>query len=239
MKRAQLNALVDGLAFVAFLFLLTTGLLLEFQLPAGSGGAQSHGAGHGALDRPVLLIWGWTRHEWGQIHYWIALAMLAVLAIHLVLHWKWILCTLRGKPSTASGYRLLLGVAGLAFTVLLAVVPMMSDVNTISRGELRELRTGTTDSGEITTGEPHSRSTESERVRGSMSLRDISQSTGIPTAKLIEEVGLPTNVDVDAGMGRLLRQHDLTMTDLRKIIDSLQSAAKQPLDNIKEHADEQ
>jgi hypothetical protein len=227
MKRTHLNELVDGLAFVAFLFLLTTGLLLEYQLPAGSGGAQGYGSGHGALNRPVLLVWGWTRHEWGQLHYWIALAMMAVLAFHLVLHWKWIVCTVRGKPSTASGYRLMLGGVGLAFTVLLAAVPIMSGSSTISRGELRELRAGTTDSDAITASEPQSKSTELETARGSMSLRQISQNTGIPVAKLIENVGLPTNVDVDAGAGRLLRQHNLTMNDLRKTIDSLKSAAKQ------------
>jgi len=44
MKRTHLNALIDGLAFVAFLFVLSTGLLLEYQLPVGSGGLQSYGS---------------------------------------------------------------------------------------------------------------------------------------------------------------------------------------------------
>lgn len=236
MKRTHLNALVDGIAFIAFLLLLSTGLLLEYQLPAGSGGLQGYGSGHGASDRPVHMVWGWTRHEWGQLHYWLALAMMAVLAFHVVLHWKWIVCIVQGKPSTTSGHRLILGVVGLAFAVLLAMVPLMGGKTTISRGELRA-EAGNANAGSVAA--PHNAAGESESVRGSMSLREISQRTGIPVAKLIENIGLPTNVDIDAGAGRLLRQHNRSMNDLRKAISDLQSAEPQRSDKAGSGGDDQ
>ena len=45
MKRTHVNGLIDALAFVAFLFLLSTGMVLLYQLPPGSGGRQGFGTG--------------------------------------------------------------------------------------------------------------------------------------------------------------------------------------------------
>ena len=138
MKRAHVNALIDLAAFIAFILLLSTGFILEYQLPPGSGSLEGHGWGRGASQRTISLVWGLTRHEWGEFHYWIAVAMLAILAAHIVLHWKWIVCTLRGTHTDASGYRLALGVAGLIFATILSFAQLMSDVTSHSRSELWE-----------------------------------------------------------------------------------------------------
>jgi hypothetical protein len=224
MKRTSINAWIDILAFVAFLFLLTIGLLLEYQLPPGSGGHQGYGTGRGALDRNVQLVWGWTRHEWGQIHYWIALTLMTVLAIHLLLHWKWIVCTVRGKPSTASGHRLFLGVLGLAFAVLLSAVPLLSAVTNVSRSELWDSTATEVAESDRADNEPNADSREAHgqpaSIRGSMSLREIADAAGIPVTELVGMLHLPTNVDVDMGAGRLMRQHGLTMSDVRDVLAS-------------------
>ena len=136
MKRTNLNGLVDALAFLGFLLLLTTGLLLAYQLPPGSGGLHGVGAGRGAGERSIQVVWGLSRHQWGEIHYWIALAMATVLAVHVVLHWKWIVCAVRGKTSEASGWRLTLGGVGLAFAVLLSAAPLASPTVSVTRSEL-------------------------------------------------------------------------------------------------------
>jgi hypothetical protein len=232
MKRTSVNAWIDGLAFVAFLFLLTTGLLLEYQLPPGSGGHQGYGTGRGAIDRNIQLVWGWTRHDWGQIHYWIALTLMIVLAIHLLFHWKWIVCTVRGKPSTASGHRLFLGVLGLAFAVFLSMVPLLSAVTKVTRSELRDSAAPiTADSGrteDVPIGESREAHGQAASIRGSMSLREISDAAGIPATELIHRLQLPTNVDVDTGAGRLMRQHDLTMGHVRDAIATSQDTAATP-----------
>ena len=54
------------LLYLGFSFLLGTGLLLVFRLPPGSRG------GHG------LTMLGLSRHEWGDLHYWVALGMVAI-----------------------------------------------------------------------------------------------------------------------------------------------------------------
>jgi hypothetical protein len=94
------------------------------------------GFGRRAWDRRVETLWGWTRHEWGEFHFWVAWTMMAVLAMHLVLHWKWIVGIVRGKPSEASGTRLALGCAGLAAAILLVAIPLLTPTQTTTRREL-------------------------------------------------------------------------------------------------------
>jgi hypothetical protein len=69
--------------FVLFVTLATTGSILHWILPPGSGGRPG---GHDA--RKVLL--GLSRYEWGEVHFWVAAAMLALIVLHLTLHWGWI-----------------------------------------------------------------------------------------------------------------------------------------------------
>ncbi len=35
--------------------------------------------------------WGLTRQTWVGIHDWVAIALTAIVIIHLLLHWKWVL----------------------------------------------------------------------------------------------------------------------------------------------------
>jgi hypothetical protein len=147
-----------------------------------------------------------------------------MLAIHLLLHWKWIVCTIRGKPSTASGHRLFLGILGLAFAFLLSVVPLLSNVTSVSRSGLRDSTAAVAAESDRIEDETIAESREAHgqpaSIRGSVSLREISDGTGIPVTELISRLHLPTNIDVDTGAGRLMRQHGLTMSDLRDVLAS-------------------
>ena len=35
-------------------------------------------------------FWSLSRHDWGDLHDWVAVALLVVVIIHIILHWKWI-----------------------------------------------------------------------------------------------------------------------------------------------------
>src|SRR4051794_18528135 len=58
MNRTTLNFVVDTAAFVGFVLLTTTGVLMHYLLPPGSGHRTT--------------IWGLDRHDWGQVHFWIS-----------------------------------------------------------------------------------------------------------------------------------------------------------------------
>jgi hypothetical protein len=221
MSRTALNALVDAVAYAGIVVLATTGLMLRWQMPPGSGGlhGMGFGSGAGAGSRPVTVVWGLSRHEWGSIHYWIALVLMGVLAIHLVLHWKWIVCVLRGKPhSDVSGGRFALGVAGLVLVTVLAAAPLVTPAQTAPRSEVLK-----SPSGEQQTAggsEEGVESSNDETIRGFMTLEEVSRRTGIPVSEILRRLTLPPNTAPTEQVGRLLRAHNLDMSDLRKALQS-------------------
>ncbi len=114
MKRPTINLSVDAAAFAAFVLLTSTGVLLRYVLPPGSG------------HRTIL--WGLDRHDWGQIHFWISMAFLVCLAIHLVLHRRWIASVIRGRPREGSALRVALGIIGLLAVLAAAAAPFFAEV---------------------------------------------------------------------------------------------------------------
>jgi hypothetical protein len=141
-NRPKLNLAIDLLAFVCAVFLVATGFLLEYTLPPGSGrlGTEGFGAGPGGLHRPILLLWGLTRHEWGNIHFYTAIGLMSALSLHLVLHWQWIACMIKGKPREGSGIRVAVGLLGLLSLLALAVAPFLSSTQQSPRGQVLEER---------------------------------------------------------------------------------------------------
>ena len=126
MSRRHIIMLVDLIAFASFVLLTTTGILLHYQLPAGSG--------------RFMDIWGMSRHEWGEWHYWIALVFFSVLSIHLLLHWKAIVTMIKGHSTEENKWRLALGVVGLITIILLASTPLLSPTNVDSDAQPRGWR---------------------------------------------------------------------------------------------------
>jgi hypothetical protein len=119
-RRTTLNAVVDGLAFAGFVLLVATGVLMRWTLPPGSGRHTT--------------VWGLDRHDWGAMHFWVSVALLAALAVHLVLHWRWIATVAsRGEGHERSRLRVALGLVALAALLALAVAPFVSPVEQAPR----------------------------------------------------------------------------------------------------------
>jgi len=90
---------------------------------------------------------GLSRHEWGEIHFWVAVGLALVITIHLALHWKWIVSMLKGKPEGGSHLRLALGLVGIITLLILFLGPFVlsrelvlhtQDKSELSKPECRE-----------------------------------------------------------------------------------------------------
>jgi hypothetical protein len=190
MRKVNADFLVDTMAFAAFVLLAASGVLLRYLLPPGSGHFNA--------------LWGMDRHEWGRIHFWIAVAMTGALALHLVLHWRWIVSVVKGRPRDASGMRVALAIVGLLALAGLAAAPFFADIEQ--------------------TGEPPHRMRSDQpaspayEINGSMTLRQVEQETGVPASVILEQLGLPPDVSVDETLGRLRRQYGFEMNDVRRIV---------------------
>ena len=84
MKRVKLSLWNDIVSFIAFFSLAATGLIMEFgfsERPRGPGAR-----GEGAKELFLTM----SRHDWGEVHFNIALVVIASIILHLFLHWNWI-----------------------------------------------------------------------------------------------------------------------------------------------------
>ena len=87
MKRTTLNFVIDLISFVALLGMVITGISMMYVLPPGTGGGGFRG-GRGEETAAELL--SLSRHEWGKIHYCLALLFIVLMTAHILLHWTWI-----------------------------------------------------------------------------------------------------------------------------------------------------
>lgn len=114
MKRVQQNLVVDVVAFAAFVLLAATGVVMAYTLPPRSG--------------HTTTLWGLSRHEWGDVHVWIAVFLMALLAVHLAFHWKWIGAAVRGRSSEGNQtrWRVASGLVGLTFLIALVAALLLT-----------------------------------------------------------------------------------------------------------------
>jgi hypothetical protein len=100
---------LNALLWLVFCAMAGTGLLLAFRLPPGSRGGRG------------LTALGMSRHEWGDIHTWLSYGFLALVLIHMALHWRWFWQIAARRRS----WPLLAGVgAGLAIMAALTLQPV-------------------------------------------------------------------------------------------------------------------
>jgi hypothetical protein len=175
-----------------------------------------------------------NRHQWGEIHFWVAFVLMAVLALHVVLHWKWIVTVVRGRRPESSGWRVALGVVGLAGLLGLCAAPFLSEVESTgtpgrhqraadagqrggeqaSDGRSAPPRQGDT----VETTDSHDNGESIPHVRGSMTLAELEDATGVAVEVVLRELGLPSNTPPEEKLGRLSHQYGFEMDDVRGVI---------------------
>ncbi len=86
-----------------------TGLLLAYRLPHGAGNAGRFG------------FLGYGRHEWGDIHTWLAFFGLLLVVVHLALNWPWLVKVAASKHFGKLAAGILSGLLIIIAFVLLPV----------------------------------------------------------------------------------------------------------------------
>ena len=90
MKRTTLNFILELVSFINLLGLAFIGFIMKYVLPPGSSGyGRGYRGGRGPSDgiKDFLSI---TRHEWVDIHFYLACLFVILILVHLILHWNWI-----------------------------------------------------------------------------------------------------------------------------------------------------
>ena len=79
-------------------------------LPNRRATGNCSGEGCAAGGEPTL--WGFGRHDFGRVHFYISLAVVALIVLHVALHWSWVCrttCEMLGLGSVSSERRTVYG----------------------------------------------------------------------------------------------------------------------------------
>jgi hypothetical protein len=200
-----MNYLVDIAMFTVMAAIVFIGLLLGFVLEEGP-----------VTEEASKVLWDVHRHQWGEIHLVLSLVFVALLVLHIILHWSWI----RGSTR-----RILRATPALAAVLLLPALVVLLAWSAVAKNDPAYagygLRAGRGSGERQVADQSARRSVRKVEVTGRMSLADIERQTGIPASELAEHLGLPAGVSKTRNLGRLRRQHGFSMTRVRDGIGTL------------------
>jgi len=80
MERHKINYIIDFLMILSFIVTAITALVIFFFLPSG------------VKQGSYQTFLGITKATWGFYHDWSGIIFILLVIVHLVLHWKWIVC---------------------------------------------------------------------------------------------------------------------------------------------------
>jgi hypothetical protein len=194
--RIQTNLWLDLASLLVMVGLAATGGLIHFILPAGSG--HSH------------QLLGWSRHDIGSIHFYLAVAAIVLLVLHVLLHWNWLCCVVAkslGRESPSRRTRTLWG-GGMLLGIALFLVGGLS-------WSARMVRPAS-----ASTGRPEAQADDcpaAAAINGRTSLGEAAELCGLSLAQLIEKLQLPAGSDAKERLGQLKRSHGLDLHALRRL----------------------
>ena len=85
------NWLIDAALFLGGILATLSGIYFLY-LPSGG-----YEGGRNPLYGIVILF---GRHTWGDLHTWAGMVMIAVVAVHLTVHWRWVMRMVRRAKNT-------------------------------------------------------------------------------------------------------------------------------------------
>ena len=180
-------------------------------------------------------MWSLTRHEWGDLHFWLSVAVVAILVLHVALHWAWVVSLVRRmfQPETrvvsTPTTRWIAGLATLAILTLAGLGFWRFSLSQIiaTRGG-SSLRHGAAGHDFNDAATPPGQRGVASSLRGSMTLTEVAQATGLPMVTVRQRLGLSSQVPDDTRLGWLIRDTGLTMQQVRQRLASDSPPAAPP-----------
>jgi hypothetical protein len=125
--KLKLNFVIDAMMFLCLMAMAGLGFLVKYFLPSGRDAWAQYGS-----NRQFSWL-GWDRHDWGDIHLYLAFILLSLLVVHVILHWRQILGLFqRVVPNSRQRYRIAL--IFLLLALLLIYFPFLITPDSKARG---------------------------------------------------------------------------------------------------------
>lgn len=131
MKKTNLCLLTDVLMFFFLALMSGVGLLLKYVLLPGSKRWDVYGRN---VD---LTFLGMDRHQWGTIHFIIAIIFVLLLVLHIILHWKCMVNYIRRLFENRRDVNVLMLAFGFILLVMI-IFPFLVKVDIAELGDGRD-----------------------------------------------------------------------------------------------------
>ncbi|MDI6792955.1 MAG: DUF4405 domain-containing protein [bacterium] len=130
--KSKVNFVNDALMFLCIMAITGIGFLMKFVLIPGQERWVKYGR------NVELSLFGMDRHEWGEIHLVLGFVLIGLLVLHIILHWKMILCLYR-KLIGSQRVRRIIAAVFIIVCLIGLIFPFIvkPEVQGLSRGEGR------------------------------------------------------------------------------------------------------
>ena len=126
--KPKLNFIIDALMFLVMMAMAGLGFLMNYVLIPGRERWIKYGRN---VD---LTLWGWDRHDWGDVHLYLGFFLLGLLCLHIILHWQQIVGLFQRFVPTKHQTLVLLGF--VMVSILLIYLPFLvsPEISEVGRG---------------------------------------------------------------------------------------------------------
>jgi hypothetical protein len=223
MKRSDWQYLVDTFLFLSVVGIALIGFLMGLVIPKGPAAAES-----------TKYFLGLHRHQWSNIHFYLSLAFVAFVTIHILLSWKWIKNKSRQIFKKRRNAALISTAVASVLLIFLfwAIYPRVPGayegygVRASERAELQRLsEEGFPISEEKIFYEDGSVYIV---ITGQTTLNQAEKATGIAAKTIAAELKLPSNISTADTFGRLRKKYGFSLLEVRDVISDLLSREALP-----------
>jgi hypothetical protein len=233
--KTKINLVIDTVMFLLLMAIAGLGLLMKYLLIPRSERT-------GIFDNDVeLYFFGLDRHDWGSIHLWLSFIFLFLILIHLILHWKMIVCLYRQLVPRRI---LRISLAVFVFVAGFCLLFFSLFIKPEERPFIRKHRHWNTSSQSLK-GMPAERQSDVEnkdaaeystyrmvqqrreatqmnrpeiiRVSNIMTLDEVSEKYNISAEKLASELDIPVS-EMRQKIGVLRKEYGFLLSDVRKAV---------------------
>jgi hypothetical protein len=233
MKKANLNLIIDGILFVLMGLLTGVGLLIKYVLLSGEDRWIKYG------KNVNITFLDLDRHQWGKIHLIVAIILIVFLILHIVFHWKMIVCLCKGFISNKI-FRILVVLVLTILTIVFTVFPFFikTTIDDLDSGSERfnvysehansdtiidlkntkKIKSSVVAIVDEKHKDEHHNIDPSIEVKGFMTLQEVSDKYEVPCAKIKEALDIPISTSNTRNLGYLRKQYNFKMSDVELII---------------------
>ncbi|HSH53104.1 MAG TPA: DUF4405 domain-containing protein [Bacteroidales bacterium] len=234
--KAKINFIIDAIMFVLMGLLAGIGLLIKYVLVSGEERWIKYG------QNVDIRFWGLDRHQWGEIHLYVAIALILFLVLHIVLHWNMIVCLYK-RIIGHRRVRIFCGLIFIGVTLLLVLFPYFIRVETseLASGRERFKNLSITDTTthvekSVVSTKPEKKKVEfaadvqkkekelhhnidpSIEVKGLMTLSEVSRKYDVPSDYIKQKLNIPLSTSNASKLGHLRKRYGFKMSELEIII---------------------